>query len=495
MPKDTQNPKSSGNRQSPTPRFAYGVGHPLGVGDAAAALGIVRPCAYHARNMRVVADILYLLAGLLYLPVAVYNAVRLGKNRTGWRERFGNINQRDPKQPRIWLHAVSLGEVNATPRLVETLRAKLPNVDIVVSTTTDTGYDRAVKLFGQGAVFRFPLDFSFVINRAIRRIRPTMIVLVELEVWYNLVTIATRRGIPVVVVNGRFTERSAKRLSRIGWLAKPMFRSLAWVGAQDEPIAARFRQAGVTDDRVTITSSLKWDSAQVVDSVPGEAELAHALGLRQGDRPIWVCGSTGPGEEEMILDACDLLRDQSPDESPTNPLVVLVPRKPERFDEVAKLIEARGHTCIRRSDYPDGTNPKAAVDDQSVILGDTMGELRKFYRLADVVFVGRSLVPMGGSDPIEVAALAKPIVIGPHHENFAMPVHALTQADAVRVVVTPTPTDLAHRIRHILADRQAARDLGDRARQVVRDQQGATGRTADRLVAIMKPHINTTLSV
>ena len=159
--------------------------------------------------MRWLADIAYLFAGLIYLPVALYHALILGKNRRGWRQRFGGVPTFDPTVPRIWIHAVSLGEINATPRLVAALRERLPETDVVFSTTTDTGYARAVQLYGADCVFRFPLDSSLVVSRVLRRVRPTMIVLVELEVWYNLVRIAARRGIPVAIVNGRLTERSA----------------------------------------------------------------------------------------------------------------------------------------------------------------------------------------------------------------------------------------------------------------------------------------------
>ena len=173
--------------------------------------------------MRWLADLIYVFAGLAYLPVALYQAIVLGKNRRGWGERFGSVPLRDAGKPRIWIHAVSLGEINATPRLVDALRARLPDHDIVVSTTTDTGFARAVQLYGADHVFRFPLDFSLVISRVLRRIRPTLIVLVELEVWYNLTCMATARGVPIAVVNGRLTERSARRLLLLGPFCRQMF--------------------------------------------------------------------------------------------------------------------------------------------------------------------------------------------------------------------------------------------------------------------------------
>ena len=481
--------------------------------------------------MRWLADIAYLLAGLIYLPIALYHALILGKNRRGWGQRFGGLPTFDPTVPRVWIHAVSLGEINATPRLVAALRERLPETDIVFSTTTDTGYARAVQLFGADRVFRFPLDFSPVVARILRRVRPTMIVLVELEVWYNLVQMATRRGIPVAVVNGRLTARSARRFRWLGSIGRSMFRDLTWVGAQDETIAARFRSLGVQGDRVEVTSSLKWDTAQATDRAEGADSLAVALGL-DGSRRVWVCGSTGPGEEEMLLNAYRTIvrvcanqireRERSdqqnhevtrlggqapprshggsgahrdaaapgsdqpvaagPGSDCTAPVLILVPRKPERFDEVARLIANVGFTCVRRSLRPDGTR-LATYSEGSVVLGDTMGELRKFYSLADVVFVGRSLVRLGGSDPMEVAALGKPIVTGPHMENFESPVSLLRGADAIRVV--ETADDLPSVIGELLADSSTRARLGAAAREVVLRNQGATQRTADRLVRLI----------
>ena len=443
--------------------------------------------------MRWLADFLYLLAGLAYLPVALFNALVVGKNRRGWAERFGRVPKLDPARRRIWIHAVSLGEINATPRLVEVLEERLPDCEIVFSTTTDTGYARAVQFYGAARVFRFPLDFSFVIRRALDRISPTLLVLVELEVWYNLTRMATGRGIPVAVVNGRLTERSARRLGRLGALVRPMFRSLAWVGAQDGAIGARFEALGTPSERITVTSSMKWDTAEVADRVAGMDELARAVGIATS-RPLIVCGSTGPGEEAAILEAFGdryarrntLARhvqgSNLSEEGSQTPLLAIVPRKPERFAEVARLIEKAGFECVRRSERPDGSEADPCGE-QAVVLGDTMGELRKFYALARVVFVGRSLVPMGGSDPMEVAALGKPIVVGPHMENFQLPVDALLAADAITVV--PDAEALVQEWADLLADDDGAQARGRRARQVVLDHQGATGRTVDGLAKLM----------
>lgn len=441
--------------------------------------------------MRWIADFFYLLAGVLYLPVALYQRLRFGKHRGGWAERFGWVRRCDPARRRIWIHAVSLGEMNSTTKLVAELRQRLPDWDIVFSTTTDTGYARGVALYGAEQVFRFPLDFSRVVSRVLRRVRPNMIVLMEQEVWFNLVHQAARRRIPVVVVNGRLTERSARRLSWLGPAARSMFSRLTWVGAQDTAIAERFAALGVPQERIEVVPSLKWDTALVNDSCGGAEALAEALGI-DAEASVWVCGSTGHDEEPLLLEAyrkvlnnwSELTRGSDNGEKrevPSPPVLVLVPRKPERFDEVASLIARAGFSVIRRSERPEGVGG-AAITNGEVILGDTMGELRKFYALADVVFVGRSLVPLGGSDPMEVAALGRAMVMGPHTENFAVPVAALNSANAIRQV--DGAAELPFVVGRLLARPHLADQLGERALEIVRQHQGGTQRVAERLVAL-----------
>jgi len=434
----------------------------------------------HLRSKPVtwIVNIAYFLAGVFYVPVLIYQMVVQGKNRRSWRQRFGHIELPSTARRRIWMHAVSLGEVNCTPALVSELNSAAPDCEVVVSTTTDTGYARACTLYPPARVFRCPLDLSWVVGRALKRIRPSLIVLVEQEVWPNLVGLAHRRDIPVAVVNGRLTERSARRLARLGGVTRAMFARLAWVGAQDQTIAARFARLGTPSERIEITGSLKWDTAEVADSVRGADVLAESLAIPR-DQPLWVCGSTGPGEETLILDAYEKLLA----EGDIGVSLVVVPRKPERFDEVASLIRSRGFACIRRSEHSDDSPPAQRASAGTVLLGDTMGELRKFYTLARAVFVGRSLVPMGGSDPMEVAALAKPVIVGPHMDNFQMPVDRLRAGDALEVV--HSAAELAATVAGIVKDGARAEQIGRRARQVVLDNQGATARTAQALVKLL----------
>lgn len=446
-------------------------------------------------------DLAYLIAAILYLPVLLVRMVFTGKYRTGWRQRFGHIKPRVGTKPCIWVHGVSLGEINATRSLVAEIERRMPRYDLVISTTTNTGFEAATKQYSPRLVFRYPLDFSWVVRRVLDRLRPSAIVLMELEVWPQLLREAAERGIPVGVANGRVTEEKSMRRFRLPVIrdvARSMFSRLAWVGAQDETYAGRFRELGVAADRVVVTGSVKYDTALVADKVEGADLLAKTLEI-DASAPVWVAGSTGPGEEEILLDAFARLRETTPGLQ-----LVIVPRKPERFEEVAKLIASRGVELVRRSERADLAGQDARVADQErrrraalaakaaggagagaaaearparVILGDTMGELRKFYSLATVVFVGRTLVPMGGSDVMEVAGLAKAMVFGPHTENFADAVAKLVAAGGARVV--RNGDELREQTATLLADSAAREELGRAAREVVKQNIGATKKTVD----------------
>jgi 3-deoxy-D-manno-octulosonic-acid transferase len=433
--------------------------------------------------MRLLVDLLQFLTALAVSPIILYRALTTGKYRQGWGERRGFVPVLSPAAlwPRVWVHAVSMGEVNAIRGLVAAWRARSPGTEFVISTTTDTGQARARELFPDLTVIRYPLDLSRFVRRAMDRIKPTMIVLTELEVWYQFIAEARQRGLPVAIVNGRLSERSVRRFGLIRPVARRMFESLTWVGTQDDAYAERFQRMGVPAGRVEITGSLKWDTAQVADNIPGSDLLARSSGI-DPDRPLWVCGSTGPGEEEIILRAYTAVRKRHP-----QPGLAIIPRKPERFDEVAELIAQAGFECIRRSRCPDGTTSKPI--DNAIVLGDTMGELRKFYSLASVVLVGRTIAAMGGSDMMEVAALAKPILVGPHTENFADAVHQLRRHDGIRVIDAelddPLASEkLAEAVAALLDQPEAARQLAMNARKVVQENRGATERTLARLIEI-----------
>lgn len=376
--------------------------------------------------------------------------------------------------PCLMIHAVSLGEMNATRAMVARLADARPDLRFLITTTTDTGFARAGELYGRDprvAIARFPLDLSLWVVRMLDRQRPTVVVLMELEVWPNFVRECERRGIPVILVNGRLTGSSFRNYRLGGPLVRRMFRRLSAVCAQDEAYADRFRRLGARPEVVRVTGTMKFDTARVEDGgVPGTDALAEATGLQPGREPIWVCGSTGTGEEAIVLRAYKALRVARP-----TLRLAIVPRHPERFDAVASLVSSAGHPVFRRS---VNAVTGSATDRPPVILGDTMGELRKFYALADVVTVCRSLVDLGprqrGSDMIEPAALGKPTIVGPWTQNFEDVVRRLKAADAI--VELPSADDLPAAVAAALDDPAKSAAMGERAKAVVRAEQGATDR-------------------
>jgi 3-deoxy-D-manno-octulosonic-acid transferase len=422
-------------------------------------------------------DIAYGLGLGIAAPVWLAIPKTRRKVLKAFRERMGHVEARLGSEPAVMIHAVSLGEMNATRAMVAKLRELRPGLQFILSTTTDTGFNRGVELYGSAGdcrVVRYPLDFSSAVARVLDELKPSLVVLMELEVWPNFLVHCGRRGIPVLLVNGRLTPSSFRNYKWAGPITAKMFRRLERVCAQEQTYADRFLALGAPADRVRVTGTMKFDNAQVADRIDGADALAEAVGLHPGDEPIWVCGSTGPGEEQIVLDAYRLLLANHP-----KLRLVIVPRHPERFDEVATLIQSAGFTLLRRS------NRQSAIGNpQSVILGDTMGELRKFFSLADVVLVGRTLVDLGprqhGSDMIEPAALAKPVIVGPFTGNFAEPMNAFRAANAIEEI--QDPNQLAPAVERLLTDRSAAAAMGRRAQEVVRTNQGATQRHVDLIL-------------
>jgi 3-deoxy-D-manno-octulosonic-acid transferase len=409
------------------------------------------------------------LLDLLYIPLAIVTAPAwAGKKRQGWRERFGHTPPLPAgERKRVLLHAVSVGEVNALRPLVPLLT---PHVDVVVSTTTDTGLARARALFAAScAVVRYPLDFSWAVRRFLDAVRPDAVALVELEVWPNFIRACTRREIPVCIINGRLSERSFRGYRKVRRLMKGLLGQLAFAAVQDEDYAARFRALGLPAERCLVTGSMKWDSAHLaaegVPLAPGSLELATELGIDRS-RPLIVAGSTGPGEEALLHAA-----------TPPEAQLLCAPRKPERFDEAAAALPG----CARRTQRPAG-GPAGRPSDRFLL--DTIGELGRAYSLADVVVVGRSFGDLYGSDPIEPIGLGKPTVIGPAVADFATVVGAFEKGGGI---IRASREDLPKVLRDLLADPARRRTLGERGRACIRAQQGASQRHAELIRGVITP--------
>lgn len=411
-------------------------------------------------------DLLYALGVLVSSPVLAAGLLRTGKWRTDWNGRFGKAARLpDDPRPTLLIHGVSVGEINATRALVARLVAPgAPPVRVVVSATTNTGFARAQALYADSLpVVRFPFDFSWMVSRFFDAVSPDAVALMELEVWPNLAQVCRARGVPLAVINGRLSDSSFKNYRWARPFVGPMFRALSMVGAQTEEYGRRFVALGTPEDRVSVTDTMKWDTVRLVDEVEGAEALRAALGI-DPRRPLVVAGSTGPGEEALLLSG-----------KPEGVQLLLVPRKPERFEEVARLAPG----IVRRSGRPDGTAGAPAPGD--LYLLDTMGELTKAYSLGDVAVVGRSFVPMGGSDPIEAVALGKPTVMGPHHENFREVVSAFSDGGGIRISDAPM-----EEVSSLLADPEARTRLGESGRRVIRERQGATERNAELLRDLLR---------
>ncbi len=441
--------------------------------------------------MRFILDFLYIIALVLFSPIVLYRAVMYKRYRDGWDNRFGKISRDNPEKKCIWIHAVSVGEVNAAKTVVQELKKSFSNYEIVISTTTDTGQARAKAIFGsEHKVIYFPFDFSCVMKRAFKDINPAICLLMELEVWPNFVSTAKQLNVPVVIVNGRISDRSFSRYSKIRPLIKRVFSKIELALAQTQEYAERFRIIGVPENKVVVTGSLKYDTAQIADKVEGSDILAAQLQPKTQNSKLktnlWVAGATGPGEEEIILDVYKQL-------TQNELLLVIVPRKPERFDEVAQIITNAGFECLRYSKIKEeyrtqntghSTNSSLVNHPSSVVLlGDTMGDLRKFYSLSTIIFVGRSLVPMGGSDMMEAAALGKCTMFGPHTFNFRQTVDELLKNNGA--IVVNNKEELLKSMQKCLTDSDYANKIAKSGQQVIKSNQGATQKTIEQIKNIL----------
>ena len=423
--------------------------------------------------MRYLLDLLYGVAIVLYSPKIIYRMLCHDRYRAGWSQRLGRIQRRNPEKPCIWIHAVSVGEVNATRTLVDRLNEQLGDYEVVISSTTDTGLTRAKTLYeSEYSVFYFPFDLSWVMARAFKQIRPAMVLLMELEVWPNLTAIANEQHIPVAVINGRLSDKSFPKYQKVKFFISRMFRKVSLVLAQTEEYAQRFIALGCDEDTVIVTNSLKYDTAQTDGVVEGADRLVEQVNL--GSERLWVAGGTGPGEEKMVLDVFTKLKKEGGFEGVR---LAIVPRKPERFDEVADLIDQVGLGYVRYSALKE--NDSVTKGKPTVILGDTMGDLKKFYSLATVVFVGRSLVRMGGSDMMEPTALGKCTLFGPHTFNFKQTVEVLLAGDGA--IEVADEDELYEKMFQCLKDKDFVRRIASNGQKVIRQNQGATQKTVNAI--------------
>lgn len=420
--------------------------------------------------MSILLNGLYFVALIIVSPLVLWKRWRHGRYRRGWGERLlGNGQSPSRAGHLVWLHAVSVGEVQVLRTLVETLEAERPDLGIAISVSTDSGMDLAKKLFPKHLLFFTPLDFSWAIRRVLSRLQPKLIVLAELELWPNWLLQAERNGCPVAILNGRLSESSLKGYSRIPFLFGRCIQTIDWVGAQSDSIAERFEKLGVPANRLTVTGNVKFDGA-TGDRLANEVVLRKELLGLTTEHTVLLAGSTQSPEETLVLNAFLGLADRFP-----NLKLVLVPRHVERFAEVAKAIGESGLPWARRSESQN------VVTDSNwrIFLGDSVGELRWWWGLADIGFVGGSFGDRGGQNMIEPCAYGVATCFGPNTRNFSDIVNLLLEAKACEQL--QSPEELRHWIESMLVDSNKRDAMAGLAIQVCRKHRGASQRSWDNL--------------
>jgi 3-deoxy-D-manno-octulosonic-acid transferase len=425
--------------------------------------------------MRQLYNILFGLFFCLSAPFYFLKMWRRGGWREGFRQRFGRFSPRTKQtltnRHVLWIHAVSVGEVNLCTQLIAALEPRLPNVKIVVSTTTSTGMAELRRhLPSHIERIYYPVDWKRSVQRAINVIHPEAVILVEAEIWPNFMWRLRERRIPVFLVNARLSDRSFRGYRRMGFLFRPLFAQFAGVGAQGEADAARLRQLGCRPETLHVVGSLKFDAARLSEKRPLDAAaLLARVGVQPG-APVLLGGSTHAGEEALLADMVLRLRRRHP-----NLFLVLVPRHFERGKEVGRELAAHGIRFVYRKAL--GASVRHRPGELDCLLVNTTGELRHFYRHATVVFVGKSLTAHGGQNPIEPGALGKPIVFGPHMENFRAIAAAFVEGHGALQV--RNAAELETTIDRLLSHPEQAAELGRNAARVVESSRGAMERTAD----------------
>jgi len=427
--------------------------------------------------MRILYNILFTVFFLLSSPYYFWKMWRRGNWKRGFKERFGQfgvkLKQGVTNRHVLWIHAVSVGEVNLATQLIRALERRLPNLKIVVSTTTTTGMGRLEVLPSHIAKVYYPIDRRAYVSRALASVHPNAFVLVEAEVWPNFLWKLQDRGTPAFLVNARLSERSFRGYRRFGFLFRPLFRAFAGVGAQNEQDAARLLELGCRPEAIHVVGNLKFDAARVEERRVLDVEaMFRQLGVAPGAR-VLVAGSTHAGEEKILAEIFKRLKLRMPDL-----FLVVVPRHFERGKEVGRELDQAGVQFMYRSEV--GITTQVEPGAISCLLVNTTGELRYFYEHATAIFVGKSLVAQGGQNPIEPGALGKAMVFGPNMQNFE-PIAASFVAKGGAVQVA-NAAELERVLGELLDDAPRCAEMGRHAVEVVRANEGAVDRTVEMIV-------------
>lgn len=444
-------------------------------------------------------NILYGLAILFFLPVLLYRALREGKYRRGFRQKWlGRAPRRkrltEPGRKRLWFHAVSVGEVNLLRPLLKLIDEEHPEWECVVSTTSNTGMALATKLYGgKYTVFYCPLDFSWSVRKAFSRLNPDALILAEQELWPNLIDTATKNGVKVFLINGRFSEKGYRRYRYIRRLVMPMLRRLDGIAVQSETYAGWFHQLGARAETIHVTGSMKFDGASSNRANPGTLWVRQLAGIDDDDI-VFLAGSTQEPEELFAVECYEHLKHDFP-----KLRLILVPRHPERFDAVARMLGEQGVLWQRRSrledaakpsDTPEKKDPPDAAPLQGsiavrprILLVDSVGELGAWWGTARIGFVGGSIHKRGGQNMIEPAAYGAAVCFGPNTKNFRDIVALLLRDEAA--VVVHDQREMEAFVRRCLEEPEYREKLGHNGRELVARQLGATRLTLELLEQII----------
>ena len=433
--------------------------------------------------MYLVYSIVFTLGFILLLPRFVVDALVKGKYAAGFGQRLGFVPRFDPQgKPVVWIHCVSVGEANAARPLAQRIKRDFPRHSLVISTTTRTGQQLARTAFADIAdlVFYFPFDWRFSVRRTLSRIKPSVVLLMETEIWMNFIRETHRSGTPIAIVNGRLSQRSFKRFTYIkGWMRR-VLAHIDLAVMQENADAKRIMALGMRASKVKVSGNLKFDHDLAADEIGLTDELRRRF-LVRGDEPLIIAASTHAPEEKWILEA---FKEVWKSTSNDLPRLMIAPRHPERFAEVAELIKATGFTWVKRSD-PESERDAVA----EVILLDSIGELRSAYPLAEIVFVGGSLIPHGGQSIFEPASAGKAIVTGPYTVNFDAAVREFLDRGALVQLSAKKEREMVPALTAAITDlltNAAKRDeLGKNALTAMNNNRGAVGRTLEYLSPLL----------
>jgi 3-deoxy-D-manno-octulosonic-acid transferase len=420
-----------------------------------------------------IVDFVYLIYIIIASPYYLFKFATSHYHRQGLPERFGFIRKRENSSKCIWLHGASVGEINASEILIKRLSELYPSYELVISTTTPSAQKLVKKKYPEIINFFFPIDLGVIIHRVLNRIKPSLIILIEQELWLNLIRLADSGNIPVILLNGRMTKHSTRRYRLIKPIIKRIWNNVSYFCVQNKEYLERFRELGIHPDKLKITGNMKYDLLNTAPLQTPDDSYRKIFGLNDSDLVI-IAGSTHPPEEEIIIDAYSGLRNKFP-----NLRLIIAPRHPFRFDDVDKIIKTKGFEVLRRNNPPDSINKSA------IVLLDTLGELNMVYQIADIVFVGGSLVQRGGQSILEPAAAGKAMVFGPDMSNFQDIADRLIKEGAA--ISVADKSDLCQTFLSLLEDPVRRNQIGTKAKDIISRYQGATAQNIKFIGKLVDP--------